>query len=317
MVNNLHPLISIVIPVFNESGNIVPIYESVLTVFETIQENYDIEFIFSDNHSTDSTFDELTALATSDTRVKVLRFNRNYGFQRSLLTAYSYASGKAAIQIDCDQQDPVTLIGDFLELWSQGHDVVVGLREKREESSLMTLLRRCFYGLLYKISDDKVLSNAGDFRLIDRNVLDHLKQFNHQDPYVRGLIDSVSINEAKIPYNRTARQHGRSKFPFIRLVDFARDGIVANSVVPLRLATYIGLFISILAFIVGAIYTVRALTFGSTWPRGFATTTVLILMGIGINGIFLGIIGEYIARIYHQIRPRPITVIEKSINIDL
>ena len=315
MVTKSPPLISIVIPVFNESGNIIPIYESVLMVFEAIQAEYAVEFIFSDNHSTDSTLRELTTLATNDTRVKVIRFNRNYGFQRSLMTAYSYASGNAAIQIDCDQQDPVDLITKFLELWNQGHDVVVGLRDKREESSFLTLLRRSFYKLLYKISDDKMLPNAGDFRLVDRKVLDQLKQFNHQDPYVRGLIDSVSINEAKVPYNRVARRHGVSKFPFFRLIDFARDGIVAHSILPLRLATYIGLFISVSTFILGGVYIVRALTSGSTWPRGFATTTVLILLGIGINGIFLGILGEYIARIYHQIRPKPLTIIEKSINL--
>ena len=133
MVEKKNRLISIVVPVYNEAGNIFPLYDAVISVFRTTKMRYDLEIIFSDNHSNDKTFEELEVLAQKDTRVKVIRYNRNYGFQKSLLTAYRHTSGNAAIQIDCDQQDPPSLLGQFLELWEAGHDVVVGVRELREE----------------------------------------------------------------------------------------------------------------------------------------------------------------------------------------
>ena len=131
-------------------------------------------FIFSDNHSNDKTFEELEVLAQKDVRVKVIRFNRNYGFQKSLLTAYRHTSGNAAIQIDCDQQDPPSLLGQFLELWEDGHDVVVGVRELREESKPLTWFRRRIYLLLNLLSEDKLVPNAGDFQLVDRTILDKI-----------------------------------------------------------------------------------------------------------------------------------------------
>ena len=316
MATNHNSLISIVVPVYNEAGNIFPLYDAVLSVFKAITIPYEIEFIFTDNHSNDATFEELAVLAQKDFRVKVLRFNRNYGFQKSLLTAYRHTSGNAAIQIDCDQQDPPGLLGKFLELWEDGHDVVVGVRESREESRLLTWFRRRFYLLLNLLSEDKLVPNAGDFRLVDRTILDKIAVIDHYDPYVRGLIDALAINEAKVPYNRSARYRGSSKFPIRRLFGFARDGIIAHSILPLRFATYAGLAISIFTFLLSGSYLLTALVVGSTWPKGFATTTILILFGIGINGIFLGIIGEYIARIYHQTRPTPITVIEQSVNLN-
>jgi len=315
MVENKNRLISIVVPVYNEAGNIFPLYDAVISVFRTTKMRYDLEIIFSDNHSNDKTFEELEVLAQKDTRVKVIRYNRNYGFQKSLLTAYRHTSGNAAIQIDCDQQDPPSLLSQFLELWEDGHDVVVGVRESREESRLLTWCRRKFYVLLNLLSEDKLVPNAGDFRLVDRTILDKIAVINHHDPYVRGLIDSLAINGAKVLYNRSARYRGSSKFPIQKLFGFARDGIIAHSILPLRLATYVGLGISIFTFLLSGIYLLTALVAGSSWPRGFATTTILILFGIGINGIFLGILGEYIARIYHQTRPSPITVVERSLNL--
>jgi len=309
------PLISIVIPVFNEEKNVALVYRAVSDVFTGLGGKYAVEFVFTDNHSTDGTFSELQRMAAQDSNVRVIRFNRNYGFQRSLMTAYRLASGDAAIQIDCDLQDPPELIPEFLELWATGHDVVVGLRRHREESPLLTWARRAFYVLLDKISDDRLTPNAGDFRLVDRKVLDQLRQLNHLNPYVRGLVSSLAANETGIAYNRRSRQHDQSKFPVRRLFGFAMDGVIAHSVLPLKLAAYFGVLASVLTCLLSGYYIVSALAFGADWPRGFATTTVLLLFGIGLNGIFIGIMGEYIGRIYQQVHQRPLTVIEQAINL--
>ena len=257
----------------------------------------------------------LAKLAAQDDRVKVLRFNRNYGFQRSLLTGYRHATGDALVQIDCDLQDPPALIAKFIELWEQGHDVVVGIRRRRRESRLMTLGRRTFYAVLSKISDDHITRDAGDFRLVDRSVVNMVKELNDIDPYVRGVVSSFARCETGILYDRGSRLYGRSKFPIARLVPFAINGIVSHSVLPLRLATYVGLLVSTLTFCTTIGYLCAAIFFGSSWPSGFATMVVVALFGISLNAIFLGIIGEYISRIYQQVRYRPLVVVERAINI--
>jgi polyisoprenyl-phosphate glycosyltransferase len=308
------PLISIAIPVFNEERNVLPAYEAVLSVFESLP-RYEIEFVFTDNHSSDGTFARLTELALRDPRVKVLRFNRNYGFQRSLLTAYRHVRGDAAIQLDCDLQDPPSLIPEFVALWEQGHDVVVGVRRHRVEPKTLTLARRAFYALLNLISDDQLTADAGDFRLIDRTILDQVRAIFDVNPYMRGLTSSLALREGTIPYDRRPRQHEKSKFPVRRLFRFAIDGIVGHSIVPLRFASYIGVLVSVLTFALSGFYLVGALLFGSDWPSGFATTTVLLLFSVSLNAIFMGILGEYISRIYQQVRQHPLIVIEKGINI--
>jgi polyisoprenyl-phosphate glycosyltransferase len=308
-------LISLVMPVYNEEANIPKAYEALCALFDKLG-RYDIEFVFTDNHSDDGTFGVLEALAKRDGRVKVLRFNRNYGFQRSLLTGYRHATGDAAVQIDCDLQDPPELIPRFIELWEQGHDMVVGLRRRREENFALTVARRSFYALLHRISEEKLTADAGDFRLIDRHILDHLRTIQDLHPYVRGMVASLARSEARIPYDRAARVLGRSKFPLGKLVSFGMDGIISHSVLPLRLATYVGLTLSAATFGLSLYYIVSALLSGGSWPPGFATITVLILLGMSLNAIFMGVLGEYISRIYQQMRQRPLTLIERSLNIE-
>jgi glycosyltransferase involved in cell wall biosynthesis len=307
-------LISLVMPVYNEEANVDRAYAALTAIFEKLPQ-YDLEFVFTDNHSEDRTFEHLAALAKADRRVKVIRFTRNYGFQRSLLTAYRNAAGDAAIQVDCDLQDPPDLIPQFIALWEKGHDVVVGLRRRREEPALLTLGRRVFYALLDRISDDPLTRDAGDFRLVDRSVIDRLKELNDYNPYVRGVVSSFAARETGIPYDRAPRLHGRSKFPLRKLVGFALDGIIGHSVLPLRLASYAGLSISVVVFLLALFYLFEALLFHRSWPSGFATLIVVTLFGISLNAIFLGIIGEYVSRIYQQVRFRPLVTVEATANM--
>jgi polyisoprenyl-phosphate glycosyltransferase len=308
-------LISVLIPVYNEEGNIRRAYEAVRDTFDLLKDRYTFEIVFTDNHSTDGSIAIISDLAKNDTRVRAVRFARNFGFQKSILTGYRLASGDAAIQLDCDLQDPPSLFPKFLELWEQGHDVVVGIRRFRQESPLLHWARRSYYRLLKKVSDDNLMLDSGDFRLIDRSVLDQLHLINDVAPYTRGLTSMLATRQTGVVYDRQVRRAGESKFPLGKLVALAVDGLITHSIFPLRLASFIGLGTSILTCTASLLYIFARLLFAFDWPAGFATTTVLLLFGISLNGIFLGIIGEYIGRIYNQVRSRPTTVIEYSVNL--
>ncbi len=315
MSQDTRKLISVVVPVFNEGNNVKRAYDAITTLFETLDGTYRLELFFSDNHSTDDTETELTKLAYLDSRVKVIRLARNYGFQRSVLTAYRHVTGDAAVQLDCDLQDPIYVIPKFLELWEKGHDVVVGIRRKRQEPRALQAGRKLFYKLVSLISDDSIVENAGDFRLVDRKVLDRLCQVKDSRPYTRGLVSMLAANQVGIDYDRDAREFDESKFPFRRLLSFATDGIVSHSLAPLRLASLTGFIVFFAALVMGLYYVITYLVSGASWPQGFATLVVFLLFSIGLNAIFVGILGEYIGRIYDDVRIRPISVIERSINI--
>ncbi|MES2985231.1 MAG: glycosyltransferase family 2 protein [Pseudomonadota bacterium] len=309
------PLISVIVPVYNEEANIVKAYEAITREFAGLPD-YDVEIIFTDNHSTDRSFALLTDLAHAHPHVKVLRYARNFGFHRSILTGYRYAKGDAAIQIDCDLEDPTSVFPDFLRLWREGHDVVVGVREGRNEGWHMIKIRRVFYRLLNQISDSPHVMDAGDFRLTDRHILDQLQHIDDADPYVRGLISELANRQGEVRYTRHKREHGESKFPFWQLVRLAMNGIFSYSTAPLRVATYMGIAISLVTALLTAFTILARLFLNAPWPSGFATTTVLILFGISLNAIFLGIIGEYVGRIYNQVRRRPTVIIERALNIE-
>ncbi|MGA9567921.1 MAG: glycosyltransferase family 2 protein [Candidatus Korobacteraceae bacterium] len=307
------PLISICVPVYNEERNVRLVYESLLSILAGVGDRYDFEFLFTDNHSTDRTFAALTELASLDPRVRAIRFSRNFGFQRSILTAYNNARGDAAVQIDCDLQDPPSLILEFLEKWESGYQVVYGVRTARKESWGMNTTRKIFYRLIDSLSDDPLPHDAGDFRLIDRRVLDQLLKFDDYQPYLRGAIASLGFEQIGIPYSRAERQHGESKFSFGELIGLALDGIFNHSVVPLRIATYLGLLISVVTFLGIVCYGIGRLVFGANWPPGFASVIVLILGSLSLNALFLGIIGEYLGRIYRQVKRRPLTIVEREV----
>ena len=303
-------LISIVVPVFNEESNISPFYETVTNEIKCLLPTYDFEFVFTDNHSTDATFPLLRALSEHDPRVRAYRFSRNFGYQRSIMTGYSRARGAAAIQLDVDLQDPPELIVRFIEEWQNGADVVYGVRVKRQESWLINFQRIMFYRLIDRLSEEKIPVDAGDFRLISRRVIDLLKSFEDAQPYLRGTIATMGFKQVGIPYSRNARIRGESKFPFSKLVALAVDGILNHSIVPLRLATYFGLSVSVIT-LVGIIgYAGVKTLLHAEWPAGFATLAALGLASISINAMLLGIIGEYLGRMYHQLKKQPLTIIE-------
>jgi glycosyltransferase involved in cell wall biosynthesis len=308
------PLISIVVPVYNEESNILPFHEKVAAILAPLETRFRFEFVFTDNHSTDRTFALLSELAARDPRIRVFRFSKNFGYQRSILTGYTRSRGDAAIQLDVDLQDPPELLATFLDHWQEGADVVYGIRTQRAEGWTITKARAVFYRLVDMLSEEKLPVDAGDFRLISRRIIDLLCAYRDANPYLRGTIATLGFKQVGIEYVRNARQFGESKFPFSKLASLALDGILNHSTLPLRFATYFGIASSLLTLMVMAGYAVVRLVFGAAWPAGFTTLAALILLSISINAMLLGIIGEYLGRMYRQVRDSPLTIIEASID---
>jgi len=315
MSGRVRPLLSIVVPVYNEEDNVEALHEAVSAVLARIADDYDWEFIFTDNHSEDRTFAQLMALAERDPKVRVYRFSRNFGFQRSILTGYRLARGDAAVQIDADLQDPPELILDFLKLWRAGYSVVYGIRDKRHESWWLSRVRHGFYRLIDRISETRHPLDAGDFRLVDRGIIDLLQSYDDGKPYIRGYIATLGFPQVGISYHRLKRVRGTSKFSLRSLIDLALDGLVNHSVLPLRLATQAGLacFAAAVAGIVA--YAVLRMVYGeSEWPAGVASILIMILISTAMNAVFFGILGEYIGRIFLQVKHQPLTIVERYID---
>ncbi len=308
------PLISLVVPVFNEEESLPLFYPAVLAVIEPLAAEYDFEFVFTDNHSTDRTPSLLRELAGRDSRVRAYRLSRNFGYQRSILTAYLRSEGAAAIQLDCDLQDPPEMIPLFLERWRAGSDVVYGIRKSRLESTRWTMARKAFYWLVDSLSEDPIPRDAGDFRLISRRVIEELRRIDDPRPYLRGTIATLGFEQTGIDYSRRARVIGSSKFSFYDNVLLALDGLVNQSVVPLRVATYLGVLIAAVTVVASLGYILAYYTVGFRAPAGFTTITVLVLASLGVNALLLGIIGEYLGRMYLQMKNRSLSIVERELH---
>lgn len=313
MQRDRKPLISITVPVLNESGNIQALYARLHALGEKMRDRCDLEFVFSDNHSDDDTWDQLTALAAGDSRIRAIRFSRNVGFQRSILANYLHTRGDAVMQIDADLQDPPEMLETFFEKWQQGYQVVYGIRRKRPESWLLRNFRRLGYWAIDKVSEHPIPRDVGDFRLIDRKVIEAVAKVRTSNPYLRGIIAGLGFNQTGVVYDRDARVAGESKFNVSRLVQLGLTAVFNHSVVPLRAASFLGLIILGISAI-GALYYLALRLFHPELPRGLASIHVLVLFGIGLNSFFLGIIGEYLLRIYLVVRSDPVAIVQQSLN---
>ncbi|MGI9666447.1 MAG: glycosyltransferase family 2 protein, partial [Acidimicrobiia bacterium] len=279
-------------------------------VLAELEPRYEFEILFTDNHSTDGTFAAIDRLSTKDDRVRCLRFSRNFGFQRSILTGYRAARGEAAIQLDADLQDPPELIPEFLSLYEEGYAVVYGVRRRRKEGWFITQARSFFYWLIDALSADELPHGAGDFRLVDKRILAALSEIDDYHPYLRGLIASFGFDQTGVEYDRSERTAGESKFPFRKLVGLATDGILLHSVVPLRIATLVAFIMAMVMLFGIGFYVFANIVLEAELPAGFTSLAVLVMMGIVLNALFLGVVGEYLGRMYQQVKKRPITIVE-------
>ena len=307
--------VSLAIPLYNEEENIARTYKSVCQLAENLTERYEFEFVFTDNRSTDKSFEILKELANDDSRVKVLRFSRNFGYQKSLLSGFFLATGDAVIQLDCDLEDPPEMVIEFLDHWEQGSEVVYGIRKGRFEPWYKTVQRKIFYRFIDAISETPLPHDAGDFRLLDRKVVEALKQIKDSTPYIRGSVASIGFRQKGIEYHRNPRVAGESKFTYGANLSLALDGILNHSVLPLRIAAVMGGLLTLLSIVTACGYFILKLTETTEMPVGFTTIVLLQLFAIGINALFLGVIGEYLGRIYKQSKSGPVTILDLTCNV--
>ncbi|MGO4390460.1 glycosyltransferase family 2 protein [Variovorax sp. M-6] len=308
------PLISIAIPVLNEAGNIGALYSRLIALAQRMADRCDLEFVFTDNHSSDETWQMLTQLADIDPRVRAMRFSRNFGFQSSILANYLHTNGDAVLQIDADLQDPPEMLEQFFQLWQQGAHVVYGIRRKRPEGWLLHAVRRVGYWVIDKVSEHPIPRDVGDFRLVDRAVIRAIAKVRSVNPYLRGMIAGMGFEQIGVPYDRDARTAGESKFNLMRLLRLGLTAVFNHSTVPLRMASFVGAAI-LVASLFGAAYYLFVRWTQPDLPRGFISVQLMVLFGIGLNAFLLGIIGEYILRIYRMLRADPIAIIERTLNM--
>jgi len=309
------PLVSIAIPVFNEALNLPALYQRLSQVAESMKDRCRIEFFFSDNSSSDQTWEIISQFAKSDPRVRGIRFSKNVGFQRSILANYLHTQGDAVMQIDADLQDPPEMLEAFFALWQQGYDVVYGIRKKRKEGVWINQFRRLGYWMINAISEHDIPRDVGDFRLVDRKVIHAMSRMKTPNPYLRGIIAGLGFRQTGIEYERDSRVAGESKFGLFRLIRLGLTAVLNHSSVPLRMASALGCMM-IAVSIIGTIYFVILKLLAPDLPRGVASIHVLVLFGIGLQSLLLGIIGEYILRIYLILRAEPIAIVERSINLE-
>ena len=306
-----HSLVSIVTPFFNEGEGIKHFYSVITQTMESLPE-FKFEIICVDDGSSDNTLDQLIALSQNDSRVTVLEFSRNFGKEPAMTAGIDAASGDCVIPIDADLQDPPSLIPKMLKEWQQGAEVVLAKRVDRSSDSYAKRTSALmFYRLHNALSQLKIPENVGDYRLMDRVVVDALKQLPERQRFMKGLFAWVGFKTATIEYTREARVMGDSKFSGWKLWNFAIEGITSFSLAPLKIWIYVGLLGAIFAFFYAAFIIIRTLIFGVDVP-GYASLLVVSLFFGSLQLISLGIIGEYIGRIYFESKQRPLYLVRKK-----
>ncbi len=308
-------LISVVVPMYYEEAVAQVCYHRLKAVMEGSGFSY--ELIFVDDGSRDRTPEILQAIAAQDRSVKVISFSRNFGHQVAVTAGIDRAEGDAVVIIDADLQDPPELIPEMLKLWQQGYAVVYAKRKKRKGESFFKLFTAgLFYRLLDKLSDTRIPLDTGDFRLIDRKVADVLRSMREKNRFLRGMVAWAGFSQTPIEYERDERLAGETKYPFKKMLKLGFDGIISFSPKPLKLAQYLGFFTVICAFAVFVYSILYRILGGRNLVTGWASimTTVTFLGGVQL--ISIGILGEYIARMYDENKDRPLYIIEKEINFD-
>jgi polyisoprenyl-phosphate glycosyltransferase len=306
-------LISICIPILNEEDNIELIYKKILSIFNKYKNNYDYEIIFTDNNSSDKSFEIIKKINEIDKNVKCYSFSNNIGKERSLINAYKLAKGDAAIQLDCDLQDPPELIEDFIKKWEEDYDYVYAVRKNRKENIILKNLRKVFYRVINFLSHSELKNDVGDFSLIDKKIIEIIKTIDERDTYLRGFIYSLGFKSFGIEHVREKRFAGKTKFTFFRYISESFKNITNHTIAPLRIATLFGLIVGIVSVASLAYYFIQKVIDPTSSPAGFTTQILIMLIILALNSIFLGILGEYIGKIYNQLKKFDKTIIIKRI----
>lgn len=309
-------LISFVSPCYNEEENVEELYERVAAVMALESAEYDFEYIFIDNASTDSTLPKLRRIAAVDKRVKVIVNTRNFGHIRSPYWGMLQSSGEATIYLASDLQDPPELARRFIRVWEEGCEVVLAVKPIAEGNPLLHLARKLYYRALDRIADVPMTRDATGFGLYAKTVLDKVREINDPYPYFRGLIDELGFRKSLIPFEQPRRLRGITKNNFYALYDIAMLGIVSHSMVPLRLASLFGFVVGAGSILMAFLFFVAKLIWWDWFSVGIAPLIIGMFFMFGVLLIFIGILGEYVGAIHTYSKKRPVIVERERINFD-
>jgi len=303
--------ISIVIPTFNEEGNIEILYQKITEAFEgTTHTNFEI--IYVNDGSSDDSLEKIKTLSITDERVKFISFSRNFGHQNALKAGLDYAQGDAVISMDADLQHPPALIPEMIRLWQDGNQVVYSIRKNGKELSfLKKTTSKFFYKLINYLSDTKLEEGTADFRLLDKKVVKALKQYNESNLFFRGIIPTLGFKQIGIPYQPQERFSGTTKYSFSKMLKFALTGITSSSAKPLYFSIYLGLFFAAIAFLYG-IYAIYISIFTNDAVLGWTSLIASILFIGGLQLIMMGIVGVYLGKLFTQSKNRPNYIIDEK-----
>jgi len=307
-------LLSVIVPCKNEEAVLRETHSRLLSVLQPLAT--DFEIVYVDDGSTDSTFELLRKIQCVDHRVRIVQLSRNFGHQIATTAGLEHASGDAIVLIDADLQDPPEVIPLMVEQWRNGFDVAYGLRTARDGETLFKLwTARAFYRAINRLSAVPIAVDTGDFRLMDRKVVNALLRMPEQDRFLRGMINWLGFRQVGVPYRRAARPAGETKYPLLKMLRFAMDGIASFSVLPLKMATWLGFSASGLAMAL-ILYAVCVHALTDRWVAGWTSLFVAVLFMGGAQLIGLGIIGEYIGRIYGETKRRPLYLVQELLGFD-
>jgi len=307
-------ILSVAIPCMNEEEILPRSAQQLISALE--RGGFVFELIFIDDGSTDATPEVLRELHEKDSRIRVLRLSRNFGHQVAITAGLENATGDAVAVMDADLQHPPEILLSFVEKWREGYDVAYGVRAQRDtEKAFKVWTAKLFYHLISRLSDTRIPLDSGDFRLMDRRVVDALLSMPERDRFLRGMVSWLGFSQIGVPYYRGARTAGETKFTPFRMLRFAADAIFSFSVIPLRMATWTGFFASGLA-IFGVLYTMYERLLGNGVVKGWTSTVIAVLFLGGVQLIALGIIGEYVGRIYGESKRRPLYLVRERIGFE-
>ena len=302
--------ISILIPAYNEE-EVLDILYTRLGTLANDNKAYDFEFLFVNDGSRDNTLKMIREYAEIDTRVSYINLSRNFGKEIAMIAGLDHVTGDATVLIDADLQDPPELIPEMIKFWEEGYDDVYAKRNSREgETWFKKWSSAAFYRILEKSTHVPIQKDTGDFRLLDRRAVDALKQFRESERYTKGMFSWIGFHKKEIIYDRDPRAAGETKWNYSRLINFAIDGITSFTTAPLRFSTYVGFIVSLIAFLYLVYIVIRTLAFGIDL-QGYPSTMAVILFLGGVQLLSLGIIGEYIGRIFNETKQRPLYFVEE------
>lgn len=310
------PLVSVVVPCYNEEAVLDELYRRLSKAASAWEE--DAEVVLVDDGSTDDTWKKMKTIRQRNSRWKIVRFARNFGHQTAVSAGLQYATGDAVIVMDADLQDPPEELDRFIAKWKEGYEVVYAIRKQRKENALKRAAYKGFYRLLSSVSNLDIPLDSGDFCLMDRTVVDLINQMPEKNRFVRGLRAWAGFRQTGLEYERQARAEGEPKYTLSKLVKLAIDGVFSFSAVPLRLATFLGLFVSAAAFMGAGFTFAQGLfpdwfaQFGLSPAPGYATTVISILFIGGVQLVCVGIVGEYVGRIYDETKRRPSWIVREQ-----